>query len=179
MTNKYGMQPVPVWESDKRSSEKLAIQARRNKCSRDNILQYAKDLTKTGDDSEEVNGTGDNDNPNSNKNASSSYSVSCRNVNVLLIGLSYSKFVINQFINDPTISNITQCQDKNGRYIDQCVARDTFRCFVLESTYPNTKVYTVNKCTDLVQTVDNETDPTNINSDVGTSLFLKLVKKAI
>ena len=35
----------------------------------------------------------------------------------------------------------------------------------------------MNKCTDLLRSVDNETDPTNMNADVGTSQFLKLVYK--
>ena len=43
--------------------------------------------------------------------------------------------------------------------------------------YSDVKVYTVNKCTDAVCTCDNKNDPYNINSDVGTNQFLKLICK--
>ena len=65
----------------------------------------------------------------------------------------------------------------NGRRIDQCVARDTFRCYMIEKTYSNVKVYTINKCTDAMRMCDNDNDPFNISCDVGTHRFLKLIAK--
>ena len=57
------------------------------------------------------------------------------------------------------------------------MARDTFRCYMLEKTYSNVKVYTVNKCTDAMRMCDNDNDPFNISCDVGTHQFLKLIDK--
>ena len=73
-------------------------------------------------------------------------------------------------------SSITQCKDSNGRIIDQCVARDTYRCLALEDTYPKVKVFTVNKCTDTLRLCDNTSDPYNINSDVCTNQFRGLIR---
>ena len=141
----------------------------------------------TTDGTEKAGGNGDefvcqdnNDSRNhDNNNQVTNYSntLSCRSCNILLIGLSYNSFVLNQLMNDSNIGNISECKDVSGRIIDQCVARDTYRCYVLEKTYDNVKVYTVNKCTDAVRTCDNDNDPFNINCDVGTNQFLKLVNK--
>ena len=68
------------------------------------------------------------------------------------------------------------CKDSNSRFIDQCVARDTYRCFVLEAIYPKVKVFTVNKCTDTLRLCDNNSDPYNINSDVCTNQFRGLIR---
>ena len=103
--------------------------------------------------------------------------LSCRLCNILLIGLSYNSYVLNQLMTDQTITNISECKDENGRTIDQCVARDTYRSYILEKTYPQVKVFTVNKCTDAVRSCDNDNDPYNINCDVGTNQFLKLLSK--
>ena len=157
----------------------MAIQAKRNKNSRDKILKYAQDIT-GADNSEVVDEEEDSNNNNSsnnnNNNQSSNY-FSPEYNNILLIGISYNRSIIEQLTTDPSISNISQCTDINGRVIDQCVARDTYRCYVLEATYPNTNIYTVNRCSDIMRLVDNETDPYNINSDVGTHQFLQLIEK--
>ena len=139
----------------------MAIQAKRNKNSRDKILKYAKDIT--GADDSEVVDEGEDSNKNNcsnnnNKNQSSNY-FSPELTNILLIGISYNRTIVEQFTNDRCISNISQCTDVNGRVIDQCVARDTFRCYVLEATYPNTNIFTVNRCSDIMRLVDNEKDP--------------------
>ena len=176
-TKNDGKLPVPVWYQDKRGPYKLGIQAKRNKNSRDKILQYAKDIgngvNPDGTHEEGRNSSADN----CNKNQSSKYFPPKLVTNILLIGMSYNRSIIDQLFNDPSISNISECTDQNGRIIDQCVARDTYRCYILEATYPNVKIYTVNRCTDIVRLVDNDTDPYNINSDVGTSQFIKLLKK--
>ena len=104
-------------------------------------------------------------------------SISSRTTSILLIGLSYNSLVRSQYIESNEDMNIRDCLDSNGRQIDQCVARDTYRCYVLEKTYTDVKVYTVNKCTDALCTCDNKNDPYNINSDVGTNQFLKLLRK--
>ena len=91
--------------------------------------------------------------------------------------MSYNSNIRDQYLTDPNISSITECIDEKGRVIDQCVARDTYRCYALEETYPNVKVYTANKCTDFVRTVDNDKDPFNINSDVCTNQFMRLLIK--
>ena len=94
---------------------------------------------------------------------SSSYSAVEKSCNILLIGLSYNRHLINQLLSDPNINHITQCVDVNGRSIDQCVARDTFRCFVLENMYPHLNIFTVNRCTDLVRSVDDDSNANTIN----------------
>ena len=96
------------------------------------------------------------------KNSSYLYKPTCRSTNILLIGISYNKFVRNQYVNDSNISCISECKDENGRTIDKCVARDTYRCYILEQTYPIVKVFTVNRCTDVLRSCDNLNDPYNI-----------------
>ena len=49
--------------------------------------------------------------------------------------------------------------------------------FCFGKTYPNVKVYTVNKCTDAVRSIDDDNDAYNINCDVGTNQFIKLMKR--
>ena len=132
----------------------------------------------------EINNNVNDDSVDNSRNEHSNNNVnnyttdtSCRSYNILLIGLSYNSYVLNQLKNDIDVINISQCKDENGRIIDQCVARDTYRSYILEKTYPFAKVFTVNKCTDAVRSCDNENDPYNINCDVGTNQFLKLVSK--
>ena len=93
-----------------------------------------------------------------------------------MIGLSYNNDVLNQYLNDPNISSIIECVDGTGRKIEQSVARDTYRCFELEKMYPDVKVFTVNKCEDMLRSCDNITDPYNINCNVCTNQFIKLLK---
>ena len=114
-------------------------------------------------------------NDSSNKLSVYNNCLSFRTSNILLIGLSYNSYVLHQYLGDGGISSITQCKDSNGRFIDQCVARDTYRCFVLEAIYPKVKVFTVNKCTDTLRLCDNNSDPYNINSDVCTNQFRGLI----
>ena len=74
------------------------------------------------------------------------------------------------------MQSIADCRDENGRVIDQCVARDTYRCYMLENQYPAVKVYTVNKCEDLLRSCDNDKDLYNVSCNVCTNQFLKLLK---
>lgn len=105
----------------------------------------------------------------------STYLSSSKPYNVLLIGLSYSEFVIDQYKKDPAITNITMCVDCNGRKIDPCIACDNYRCLVFEESYPSVTVYTVNKCMDALRS-NNETEGRNMNYNVGSNQFLKYLK---
>ena len=225
-TEHDGLLPVPVWEKDNRSDEKLKNQAKRNKRSRETVYRLAAthrergstpstsnstvqsnnvqpnesnsgDTVVTGnvgsveqEANGNTNGTREMDNNSDsnmanenqtedNNNIVTKYTsdLSCRLSNILLIGLSYNSYVLNQLMTDHTITNISECKDENGRTIDQCVARDTYRSYILEKTYPHVKVFTVNKCTDAVRSCDNDNDPYNINCDVGTNQFVKLLSK--
>ena len=187
--------PVPIWENDKRKMSKLKIQASNNARSRNLVNVVAarkartiiKSKSPTIVERDDANAKGNrtiatdvtfNDSSNINSNKSSDYysTLDCRVSNILLIGLSYSSIIRDQYLGDCNIDSITQCKDYNGRVIDQCVARDTFRCYALEELYPNVKVFTVNKCQDTLRTCDNNSDPYNINCDVCTNQFIKLLK---
>ena len=78
---------------------------------------------------------------------------------------------------NPSITCISQCVDRNGKTAESSVARDTYRCYMTEKSFPNVKVYTVNKCMDIMCTCDNDNDPTNINCDVQTRHFHMTLKE--
>ena len=120
--------------------------------------------------------TSDNKSINNKNVTSYSSNPPSRNTNILLIGLSYNTFIRNQYVNDSNVSCITKCRDLNGHLVESSVARDTYRCIVLEKTYPTVKVFTVNKCEDHLCQCDNDKDPFNINKDVCTSQFMHLIR---
>ena len=137
------------------------------------------------EESNNVNGEGtttlENNNNNSNDTNNNDVNpylnfISSRSINVLLIGLSYNQDLLKQFLASSEIVSISQYTDSNGRIIDPCVARDTFRCYALEQMYSDVKVFTVNKCTDTLRLCDNDIDPFNISCDVGTHQFMKLIQ---
>ena len=96
--------------------------------------------------------------------------------NSLLVCLSYNRSIMEQFVNDDSLTNISMCVDDKGRQIETSVARDTFRCMMLEIAYSNDKVFTVNKCTDAIRACENETDMNNISCDVCTRRYTSLLK---
>jgi len=194
------MLPVPVWKNDKRSNKQLKKHAKSNLRSRhtvksaaqklnsvatstsstscatkeSNIIQISSLAENTATDNSKIS---EIDNITKKKDSSYLYKRTCRSTNILLIGISYNKFVCNQYVNDSTISCMSECKDENGRTIDKCVARDTYRCFILEKTYPIVKVFTVNRCSNILRSCDNLNDPYNINTDVCTSQFMQLIYK--
>ena len=193
--------PVPVWADDKRSKAKLCKQAKINQKSRrsfyrsfyetqhgkaknDNSLQNVPpsqesfELPLNNEDESDV-GLDTKPSPlnKHNKQDVDAYSLDSKIFNILLIGISYNNFVRDQLVEDNDINHISMCVDLSGRPIEQSVARDTYRCFVLESSYPDVKVFTVNKCEDHMRICDNDTNPTNVNSNVGSSQFISLLNK--
>ena len=114
--------PLPVWSDDHRTHQEKKRQAKNNKKSRNNLYKLAEKMrNKDKDDSNNKESSNDKDNKDSNL----SYSVVQKTCNILLIGLSYCRYLIDQLKNDSSVNHITQCVDINGRSIDQCVARDT------------------------------------------------------
>ena len=127
----------------------------------------------SGDTTHEKKG---NDLTNLSKDNCNNYTTIIPICNILLVGLSYNRSIMEQFVNDDSFTNISMCVDDKGRQIETSVARDTYRCMMLEKAYSNVKVFTVNKCTDALRACENETDLNNISCDVCSRRFTSLLK---
>ena len=157
--------PVPLWEDGTQSTKNLAKQAKSNakprlnqssKTSKEDEKNNAENVvmedvgsqSPVGDSTHKRKG---NENKYVTKSNITSYTKTIPTCNVLLIGLSYNRSIVEQYEKDDTITNISMCLDQKGRQIETSVARDTFCCYIIAKSFPHVKIFTVNKCTNAIR----------------------------
>ena len=89
-----------------------------------------------------------------------------------MIGIGYNRRLIAQLTQGDTFNAIKQCVDSAGYQISSNVARDTMRCFAIETLFPSTLVHSVTTCTDNVRL---NIDPliTEMNTNINNRHFLE------
>ena len=92
--------------------------------------------------------------------------------NILLIGIGYSRELINQLTFAGELDDISECVDSKGYEINPNVARDTVRGYCIENFEPNTIVHSI--------TLDADSDNlsmTEMNGNVNSRNLLKKMKE--
>ena len=86
----------------------------------------------------------------------------------MLIGLCFNRDIISGLHKDD-LNGIIHLSDNKGKYYNQSVVRDTWRCQAIESNYPGSKVVT---CSILSDSHRHLEDATNMNCDCNSSRFV-------